>query len=38
MLLSRLVTPWLEYPLCSLALLFAGSYLIDYIQKNEASR
>ena len=36
-LISHLCAPWLEYPLCALALLFSGAYLIDYIQKNEAS-
>ena len=36
-LLSHLFAPWLEYPLCSLALLFGGAYLLEWVQKNEAS-
>lgn len=36
-LIAHLCAPWLEYPLCSLALLTGGAYLIEYIQKNEAS-
>ena len=36
-LLSHFCAPWLEYPLCSLALLATGAYLLERVQKNEAS-
>ncbi len=35
-LLSHYYAPWLEYPLCSLSLVFGGSYLFEWIEKNEA--
>lgn len=36
-LLRYYYAPWLEYPLCALSLVFVGAYLLDWIEKNEAS-